>query len=141
MKKPYLLLCIVVLFSTGCSAYISRGAGRGRDILKGGATREVISARFGKPLEAPPDWVVKEANRAVYTNESWTVWKIRGRPTRIDDGGAQFMFNALTLGTGEVIILPLTLIEEGSNVFRTYYLIGVFDANGGLLRHHGHEAR
>jgi hypothetical protein len=108
--------------------------------LKPGTAREAVSQHFGSPEGAVPTWVEDKAKREANASETWTVWKIRGRPARVDDGGGQATVSALTLGIGEAILLPMTLIEEGGGALKTYFLIGIFDSSGRLRRYHALEA-
>lgn len=142
MRSPVLVLLVMFAFLTsGClSAAISRAAGRGRDVLQSGTSREAVVQHFGKPADTLPEWIETKAKREAQGSASWTVWKVRGRPAQVDDGGGQATVSALTLGVGEVLLLPMTLIEEGGNAAKAYYLLVIFDPAGKLLRYRSFEA-
>ncbi|HEY0945923.1 MAG TPA: hypothetical protein VGD81_11680 [Opitutaceae bacterium] len=132
----------VAMLCPGClSAAVARAAGRGREVLKPGTPREALIEHFGRPEQTAPDWIASKAQRETYAPATSTIWKIRGRPAQVDDGGGQATVSALTLGVGEVVLLPMTLLGEGSDALKTYYLIGIFDASGKLTRHYALENR
>ena len=123
------------LFVSGCiSATIVQLAGRGRKVLESG-TREQISNHFGAPLADPPEVAVAHAKR-IAEGKPWTVWKVRGRPAHsANNGQAQAMIGAMSLGLSELIVLPYTVVTETEKAFQDFYLFCAFGSDGKIVRH------
>jgi hypothetical protein len=143
MKRLFLTaLTLLTLAYSGCiSAAVARASARGREVLRSGSAKGTISAHFGSPETTLPDWVKQKADAQLSAGESWTVWKIKGKPAQVDDGGGQATVSALTLGAGEVVLLPMTLLGAGSDALKSYYLVGIFGPDAMLRRHIGLEAK
>lgn len=138
MKYPIrfiILLAIVSLFSGCISGWINRGTARGREVLKPGTSEAEISKCFGAPLASVPESLSYEIQRGMRADEPSKVWKVKGRPAQADDGSGEATVSAMTLGLGEVFLIPMSIANAGVKATQTYFLIGYFSADGKLLHH------
>ncbi|MFT3870395.1 MAG: hypothetical protein QM715_18255 [Nibricoccus sp.] len=137
--KPFIRILFILLtisISAGCvSSWISRGTAKGRDVLKPGASEAAISKRFGPPLAVVPEFLAGKISRDMRSSAFYRVWKVKGRPAQSDDGSGEATVSAMTLGLGEVFLIPMALARSSAQSTQTYYLIGYFSKDEKLLHH------
>ena len=118
---------------SGCvAAWIDHGTGKYRDILYEDQTRTTIRARLGEPIEVYPSQVQRRFDFKIpEAAVSYDMYAVRGKVAKVADGSEEATLNAITLGTGEIISIPLVLLEVvGETAFGKYYLVFFYDSVG-----------
>jgi hypothetical protein len=137
-----LLLCA---WSTGCvSSAIDHYSGKYRGMFKDSTTREMFRAKLGPPIRS---WEKGSRARAEYdvaTDYAYDAFAVRGKIAKPGDGSGQATVNAVTLGTSEVIMVPLTIISVLGMSAERHTLVVFYDRKLHYNRHqlydkHGKE--
>lgn len=109
------------------STAIDRSTNKHRSVLKEGKSREEIRRKVGKPME---NWEKSGKQKPAYEVEgasAYDVFEVRGVVARPGDGAAQATASAITLGAGEAITLPFTVVGVAAKPFITQTLVVLYD--------------
>lgn len=106
MKRASLRLTLLLLIGllSGCAAALDHYAGRFRNTLAAGETRATIRAELGEPQLCKQAAFLTEDN--VQDCDRFTVL---GKIHKRDDGNGQATASAVTLGLGELVLIPMTV--------------------------------
>lgn len=88
-----------------------------------GMPRAEVVKTLGQPESKTTD--VKGEHRYEFRHRDLKIaysesYRYRGKINSIDEGGGQAIMNALTLGTGEIILIPLTTIDIAKRSLETH---------------------
>jgi hypothetical protein len=126
-------LCVV---AAGCvSSAIDRSSSKYRDIFLTATTRDMFRAKLGAPVQS---WEVGSTNLAAYdvTNAyAYDAFAVRGKIAKPGDGSGQATVNAISLGTSEVIMVPLTIVGVIDQSMQRHTLVVFYDATFHYQRH------
>ena len=128
-----LTILVAALTAAGCiSAWIDMGTGKYRALRFEPQTRDTIREEMGPPFESypsdrPMQFVLELPQRAV----AYDVFKVTGKIANAHDGSSEATLNAITLGAGEAIAIPLTLINVAvESASGTRFLVFYYDLDG-----------
>ena len=128
-----LLLCV---FAAGCvSSAIDHYTGKYRNMFEAGTTRDMFRAKLGTPIQS---WEIGSTNLAEYdvTNVcAYDAFAVRGKIAKPGDGSAQATVNAVSLGTSEAIMIPVTLIGAIGKSTQQHTLVVFYDRTMHYQRH------
>ncbi len=135
MRKIAILLLSFSLL--GCvSAYMDHYSGRYRSVFKEGATIESIRNGVGEPEYTYIKGVTKEQPKySIISFHSYDVFDVTGKIHKPGDGAAQATTSAVTLGIGELILIPLTVVTVASDYAKAHTLVVFYSESNGYLKH------
>jgi len=122
------------------SALIDRSTNKHRDIFDKEHSRAEIRAEVGTP-QTTWEKVTNQTpayDTSVYGSSdahSYDVFKVHGVVARPGDGSGQATASAVTLGTGEALMLPFTLASVVAKPFTVQHLIVFYDVNTYYQKH------
>ena len=129
--RALLLLLSPLALSSCVSAWMTNATGKQVSIENGTPRSKVISA-YGEPVETRKEIspaLVNELRSEPSSLGYLDIHKFRGKINAVDEGGGQAIANAITLGTAEVIMVPLTVLDILGRSF-TEHEIFVFYSSG-----------
>lgn len=124
------LLITLPLLLGGCAAAIDYYSGRHRDALAPEQTQASIREALGtvQPCEAGPD---DRKQGAVSCDR----FDVLGKVARRDDGNAQATASAVTLGLGELILVPMTVVSVTADYTHRHTVTVYYDEKRHYLFH------
>jgi hypothetical protein len=131
-------LALSALVASGCiSAWIDIHTGKYREQMFEPQTRESIRAKLGEPLQSYASEGERPAACVMPAEAvACDVFKVRGKIANSFDGSSEATANAITLGAGEVIILPITLLNVAAeSAGGPYLLVFFYDGAGKRVGH------
>jgi hypothetical protein len=129
----------------GCiSSAIDRKSAKYRDMFQRNTTREMFRAKLGNPVQS---WEMGSTNKPAYLDEAahaYDVFAVRGKIAKPGDGSAQATVNAVSLGSSEVICIPITIVSAMNASNQQHTLVVYYDSTNHYERHelydkNGHE--
>lgn len=133
MNRPvcisHLLLALPLLLG-GCAAAIDHYAGRFRNTLVSGETRATIRAELGKPQHCQQAAFLTEDK--VQGCDRFTVL---GKIHKRADGNGQATASAVTLGLGELILVPMTVAGVAADYTQRHTITVYYDRDDHYLFH------
>ncbi len=129
--RPHLirrLLLVCCLTSTGCvSGFMDFYSGKYRSLLDEGSSQEQVRKRIGTPSETVVDGSPAEHSYEIDNHYAYDAFPIVGKVHKPGDGSAQAMLCAVTLGTGELISIPTTILKLSYESFQRHTLVVYYD--------------
>lgn len=108
--KPHLYLALLLptclMMSSCVSAWMAASTGV---TLKKGMERAVVHRKLGTPASTSTDVMVKTGYGETIKAKFVDTHLYQGKLNSFNEGSVQAMSNALTLGTAEVIMIPMTV--------------------------------
>ena len=130
------LIASICILLTGCvSSVIDRQSSKYRDMFQASTTRQMFRAKLGTPIQS---WQVGSTNVAEYADKvaySYDAFAVRGKIAKPGDGSAQATVNAISLGTSEVIMIPVTIIGSIGASSQEHTLVVYYDSTMHYFRH------
>lgn len=125
-------LCI-----SGCiSAWMTGATGEKVYFSKGTPRAEVVNS-LGEPVEKR-DKVSNALFHRLHTSPELIsyleIYEFKGKLNSVDEGGGQATVNALTLGTGEVIMIPLTTLDIIRRSFGSHRIFVFYDSSDKVVQ-------
>lgn len=121
---------------------MDQAAGKYRGVLKEGTPQSRIRSSIGQPVES---YVRGGSRLASYELENpahaYDAFYIRGKVHKPGDGAGQAMVNAVTLGTGEAITIPLTFLKLLHESGERHTLVVFYDRTLGYIDHDLFDSR
>ncbi|EZH81938.1 hypothetical protein [Aeromonas hydrophila] len=132
MKRACLLLTPLLLIGllSGCAAAIDHYSGRFRNTLTAGETRATIRAELGDPQLCQQAAFLTEDK--VQGCDRFTVL---GKIHKRGDGNGQATASAVTMGLGELILIPMTVASVAADYTQHYTLTVYYDRDDHYLFH------
>ena len=139
MKKIIVLVATFIL--SGCvSGMIDHYSGRFKSVFGPEASQLSIRQNIGSPddiyvkglTKIEPKYRLKYNNNAVY---SYDVFNVVGKVHKPGDGAAQATVSALTLGIGELILIPTTIVGVMIDYAKFHTLVVFYDRKGNYSGH------
>lgn len=133
MKTLFSLACAAFFIGLqfGCvSAAMDRATGTRIDFSPGMPRSEVV-AKLGVPKERRTDISAEARQDFAHVRREISFvehFEFRGKINYGDDGSGQAMIGALTLGLGEVVMIPLTARDIAQRSKETNLILVFFDA-------------
>ncbi|MGR6756945.1 hypothetical protein ACU6QO_03925 [Aeromonas veronii] len=124
------LLLALPLLLGGCAAAIDHYAGRFRNTLVSGETRATIRAELGEPQHCQQAAFLTEDK--VQGCDRFTVL---GKIHKRADGNGQATASAVTLGLGELILVPMTVAEVAADYTERHTITVYYDRDEHYLFH------
>lgn len=133
------LLLALPLLLGGCAAAIDHYSGRFRNTLVSGETRATIRAELGEPQRCQQAAFLTEDK--VQGCDRFTVL---GKIHKRADGNGQATASAVTMGLGELILIPMTVAGVAADYTEHHTITVYYDRNDHYLFHtllnaKGHE--
>ena|ERR1017187_7514716 len=116
MHSRLIILCwgILPLFLCGCvSAWMTNATGK-KIYFQTGMPRTDVVKTLGAPKERKTEINAALRNHLSYLHKAIAyveIYEFKGKINTVDEGGGQAIMNALTLGTAEVIMIPMTAAD------------------------------
>ena len=123
---PLLLIWLL----SGCAAAIDHYAGRFRNTLVSGETRATICAELGEPQHCQQAAFLTEDK--VQGCDRFTVL---GKIHKRADGNGQATASAVTLGLGELILVPMTVAGVAADYTQRHTITVYYDRDDHYLFH------
>ncbi|MFA7259320.1 MAG: hypothetical protein WC013_07350 [Aeromonas bestiarum] len=123
---PLLLIGLL----SGCAAAIDHYSGRFRNTLAPGETRTTIRAELGDPQLCQQAAYLARDN--VQGCDRFTVL---GKIHKRGDGNGQATASALTLGLGELVLIPMTVAGVAADYTQRHTLTVYYDRDDHYLFH------
>ena len=124
------LLLVLPLLLGGCAAAIDHYSGRFRNTLAQGETRTTIRAELGDPQLCLQAAFLTEDN--VQDCDRCTVL---GKIHKRGDGNGQATASAVTMGLGELILIPMTVAGVAADYTQRHTLTVYYDRDDHYLFH------
>jgi len=145
-KYRYIRLTFVSLFialgTPSCvSTAIERSTNKHRTVLVADKTREEMRSEIGIPIESWESNSSQAPNYRTRVFHAYDVFIVRGVVARPGDGSGQATLNAVTLGTGEAIAIPLTLASSVTKPFTTQKLIVFYNKDYKYITHQIYDSK
>lgn len=126
-------ICVLL---TGCvSSVIDRQSSKYRDLFQASTTRTMFRDKLGAPIQS---WQVGSTNFASYDDKvayAYDAFAVRGKIAKPGDGSGQATVNAISLGTSEVIMIPVTVIGAIGASSQEHTLVVYYDSTMHYYRH------
>lgn len=123
---PLLLIWLL----SGCAAAIDHYAGRFRNTLVSGETRATIRAELGEPQRCQQAAFLTEDK--VQGCDRFTVL---GKIHKRADGNGQATASAVTMGLGELILIPMTVAGVAADYTEHHTITVYYDRDDHYLFH------
>lgn len=132
MIRTYLRLTplLLIWLLSGCAAAIDHYAGRFRNTLVSGETRATIRAELGEPQHCQQAAFLTEDK--VQGCDRFTVL---GKIHKRADGNGQATASAVTLGLGELILVPMTVAGVAADYTQRHTITVYYDRDDHYLFH------
>ncbi|HHW4402825.1 TPA: hypothetical protein ACUNCG_003463 [Aeromonas hydrophila] len=131
MKRACLLLTLLLIgLLSGCAAAIDHYSGRFRETLAAGETRTTIRAELGEPQLCQQATFLTEDK--VQGCDRFTVL---GKIHKRGDGNGQATASAVTMGLGELILIPMTVASVAADYTQHHTLTVYYDRDDHYLFH------
>ncbi|WP_447771479.1 hypothetical protein [Aeromonas veronii] len=124
------LLLALPLLLGGCAAAIDHYSGRFRNTLVSGETRATIRAELGEPQRCQQAAFLTEDK--VQGCDRFTVL---GKIHKRADGNGQATASAVTMGLGELILIPMTVAEVAADYTEHHTITVYYDRDDHYLFH------
>ncbi|MBW3783024.1 hypothetical protein GL270_17565 [Aeromonas veronii] len=124
------LLLALPLLLGGCAAAIDHYSGRFRNTLVSGETRATIRAELGEPQRCQQAAFLTEDK--VQGCDRFTVL---GKIHKRADGNGQATASAVTLGLGELILVPMTVAGVAADYTQHHTITVYYDRDDHYLFH------
>ena len=101
-----------------------------------GTPKLEVRSALGEPIETSYDIDPKYREDFSWRNRKIThheKYAYKGKINTVDEGGGQATVNALTLGTGEVIMIPLTALSIVTRSFGMHIIYVFYDKNNEVV--------
>lgn len=110
------------------SGWMTAGTGMYPNKLRGKSRTQVIG-KLGQPQETKTTWKNEFASQSLcgVMLKSIDRFAYTGKVNSIDEGSGQAIANALTLGTSEMIAIPLTTVEIIARSFGHHQIYVMYD--------------
>ena len=131
-------LALPALLASGCiSAWIDIHTGQYREQMYEPQTRDSIRAKIGTPSQSGPSDGECPAVCAMPAEAvACDVFKVRGKIANSFDGSSELTATAITLGAGEVLVLPITLLNVAvESAGGPFLLVFFYDGEGKRVGH------
>lgn len=132
MKRTCLRLTplLLIWLLSGCAAAIDHYSGRFRNTLAAGETRETIRAELGEPQGCQQAAFLTEDK--VQGCDRFTVL---GKIHKRGDGNGQATASAVTMGLGELILIPMTVAGVAADYTEQHTITVYYDRDDHYLFH------
>ncbi|MDM5053688.1 hypothetical protein OB956_05240 [Aeromonas dhakensis] len=131
MKRACLRLApLLPLLLGGCAAALDHYSGRFRNTLAAGETRTTIRAELGEPLGCQQAAFLTEDK--VQGCDRFTVL---GKIHKRGDGNGQATASAVTMGLGELILVPMTVASVAADYTERHTITVYYDRDDHYLFH------
>ncbi|MFM4950413.1 hypothetical protein [Aeromonas dhakensis] len=132
MKRTCLRLAPLLLIGllSGCAAAIDHYSGRFRNTLAAGETRATIRAELGEPQLCQQATFLTEDK--VQGCDRFTVL---GKIHKRGDGNGQATASAVTMGLGELILVPMTVAGVAADYTEQHTITVYYDRDDHYLFH------
>lgn len=124
------LLLVLPLLLGGCAAAIDHYSGRFRNTLAPGESRATIRAELGDPQLCQQAAFLTEDD--VQDCDRFTVL---GKIHKRGDGNGQATASAVTMGLGELILIPMTVAGVAADYTQRHTLTVYYDRDDHYLFH------
>ncbi|MDM5149107.1 hypothetical protein [Aeromonas salmonicida] len=124
------LLLVLPLLLGGCAAAIDHYSGRFRNTLAPGETRATIRAELGDPQLCQQAAYLTRDN--VQGCDRFTVL---GKIHKRGDGNGQATASAVTMGLGELILIPMTVAGVAADYTQRHTITVYYDRDDHYLFH------
>ncbi len=123
MKRILFIFTFVVI--SGCvSSLIDHSAGKYKNVFIERATITSIREELGNPTSSytkgEPD---QKPEFSINSFHSYEVFDVTGKIHKPGDGAMQATVNAVTLGIGELLLLPYTVVKVTGEAFESHTLV------------------
>ncbi|MFM9798511.1 hypothetical protein ACKKBJ_05435 [Aeromonas dhakensis] len=131
MKRACLLLTLLLIgLLSGCAAALDHYSGRFRNTLVSGETRTTIRAELGEPQLCQQATFLTEDK--VQGCDRFTVL---GKIHKRGDGNGQATASAVTMGLGELILVPMTVASVAADYTEQHTITVYYDRDDHYLFH------
>ncbi|HDX8377608.1 TPA: hypothetical protein RQN05_004251 [Aeromonas dhakensis] len=132
MKRTCLRLTplLLIWLLSGCAAALDHYSGRFRNTLTAGETRTTIRAELGEPQLCQQATFLTEDK--VQGCDRFTVL---GKIHKRGDGNGQATASAVTMGLGELILVPMTVASVAADYTEQHTITVYYDRNDHYLFH------
>ncbi|BEE10159.1 hypothetical protein [Aeromonas dhakensis] len=132
MKRACLRLTplLLIWLLSGCAAALDHYSGRFRNTLATGETRTTIRAELGKPQLCQQATFLTEDK--VQGCDRFTVL---GKIHKHGDGNGQATASAVTMGLGELILVPMTVASVAADYTEQHTITVYYDRDDHYLFH------
>ncbi|TNI18735.1 hypothetical protein [Aeromonas dhakensis] len=132
MKRTCLRLTplLLIWLLSGCAAALDHYSGRFRNTLVSGETRTTIRAELGDPLHCQQATFLTEDK--VQGCDRFTVL---GKIHKRADGNGQATASAVTMGLGELILVPMTVASVAADYTERHTITVYYDRDDHYLFH------
>ncbi|ASX12839.1 hypothetical protein CK627_19670 [Aeromonas dhakensis] len=132
MKRTCLRLTplLLIWLLSGCAAALDHYAGRFRNTLVSGETRTTIRAELGDPQLCQQATFLTEDK--VQGCDRFTVL---GKIHKRGDGNGQATASAVTMGLGELILVPMTVASVAADYTERHTITVYYDRDDHYLFH------
>ncbi|MCW0507854.1 hypothetical protein [Aeromonas piscicola] len=127
-SRPFLL--VLPLLLGGCAAAIDHYSGRFRNTLAPRETRTTIRAELGEPQLCQQAAYLTKDN--VQDCDRFTVL---GKIHKRGDGNGQATASAVTMGLGELVLIPMTVAGVAADYTQRHTLTVYYDRDDHYLFH------
>ncbi|WP_429049627.1 hypothetical protein [Aeromonas veronii] len=125
-----LIPLLLIWLLSGCAAAIDHYAGRFRNTLVSGETRATIRAELGEPQRCQQAAFLTEDK--VQGCDRFTVL---GKIHKRTDGNGQATASAVTMGLGELILIPMTVAGVAADYTEHHTITVYYDRDDHYLFH------
>jgi hypothetical protein len=132
--STFLTACLCML-TVGCvSGWIDRGSSKYRDLFVSATTREVFRDKLGTPTQS---WATGSGSPQYNATNcyAYDVFAVRGKIAKPGDGSVQATICAISVGTMEPIMIPITIASVVSKSSEQHTLVIFYDATSHYKRH------
>lgn len=132
MKRACLRLTplLLIWLLSGCAAALDHYSGRFRNTLVSGETRTTIRAELGEPQLCQQATFLTEDK--VQDCDRFTVL---GKIHKRGDGNGQATASAVTMGLGELILVPMTVASVAADYTEQHTITVYYDRDDHYLFH------
>ncbi|WP_416993277.1 hypothetical protein [Aeromonas salmonicida] len=124
------LLLVLPLLLGGCAAAIDHYSGRFRNTLAQGETRATIRAELGDPQLCQQAAFLTEDNV-----QGCDRFIVLGKIHKRGDGNGQATASAVTMGLGELVLIPMTVAGVAADYTQRHTLTVYYDRDDHYLFH------
>lgn len=134
--KPHLRLALLLptclMMSSCVSAWMAASTGV---TLKKGMERAVVHRKLGTPASTSTDVMVKTGYGETIKAKFVDTHLYQGKLNSFDEGSGQAITNAVTLGTAEAIMIPMTVADIAVRSVQHHQIEIAYGANQRLLEY------
>jgi hypothetical protein len=124
------------MIAVGCvSGSIDRYSSKYRNMFVTSTTRDMFRDKLGAPTQSWENGSTNLAQYNVTNTYAYDAFAVRGKIAKPGDGSAQATISAISLGTMEPIMIPITIATVVSKSSQQHTLVIFYDATAHYKKH------